>query len=462
MTQTPDNPWLTTADPHVPPKSVNPWLRSPTKHTERRSARPPDPPAFPPRRTGKRHEPDLPRSRFTWRDLLAQSLAGMLQRPARSGLTALGTVLGVGTFVAVLGLTATATGQIGDRFNKFTATEVTVEDTGGQDSELLPLAFPPDSDERVAALNGVTAVGTYWNVPLPQESEVRSSPVPQTGQREAISVVAASPGVFEAAGATFSQGRSWDAFHESRAERMAVVGQGLAARLGIGALESQPAVFIDDVPFTVIGVMSDTLRKPDLLMSVLVPRTAAEATWGPPDANQRAAMIITTELGAARQVSKEAPYALRADHPDYFKPIPPPDPRALRDNVTSDLGTLFLLLAVICLVIGAVGIANTTLVAVLERTSEIGLRRALGARDHHIAGQFIAESATLGAMGGLIGTSLGTVAVIGTAALREWTAIINPLTVVAGPFVGLITGLVAGLYPSWRAAHIEPVEALRR
>lgn len=84
-----------------------------------------------------------PKSKLRWRDLLSEAVAGMLQRPSRSALTALGTVLGVGTFVAVLGLTATATGQIGDRFNALTATEVTVEDTGGPDAAFTPSRSRP-------------------------------------------------------------------------------------------------------------------------------------------------------------------------------------------------------------------------------------------------------------------------------------------------------------------------------
>ncbi|WTX00527.1 ABC transporter permease [Streptomycetaceae bacterium NBC_01309] len=397
-----------------------------------------------------------------WRDLLSEAVAGMLQRPSRSALTALGTVLGVGTFVAVLGLTATATGQIGDRFNALTATEVTVEDTGGPDAAFTPLAFPPDADARITALNGVTGAGVHWPVRLPAGAAVRAAPVGRDAGGQQVPVVAASAGVLPAAGAVFAEGRAWDTFHDRRAEQVAVIGQGIAARLGITTLDTRPAVFIGDVPFTVIGILADTERKADLLLSVLVPRTAAELIWGPPEDGQRAAMLVTTRIGAAQQVADEAPYALRPDHPDYFTPVPPPDPRTLRDNVTSDLGTLFLLLAGICLVIGAVGIANTTLVAVMERTGEIGLRRALGARGRHIAAQFIAESAALGALGGLIGTSVGTIAVVTTSAAREWTPVVHPATIATAPLVGLATGLVAGLYPSWRAARIEPVEALRR
>lgn len=413
-------------------------------------------------RPGRRPASDLPRSTFGRRDLVRQSVAGMLQRPARSMLTVLGTVLGVGTFVAVLGLTATAGAQIDERFDRFTATEVTVQDTGGSDADYVPNSFPADADTRVGALNGVTAAGTYWTVRLSPEDDIRSLPTGRGPAGERPPLVAATAGVFGAAQAQFTQGRSWDAFHDGRGERVAVIGAGVAARLGITTLETQPAVFIADKPFTVIGILGSTKRMPDLLVSVLVPRTAAEGLWGPPDAGGRAAMLISTRMGAARQVAQESPYALRPEHPDYFKPIPPPDPRTLRNNVTSDLDTLFLMLAGICLAIGAVGIANTTLVAVMERTAEIGLRRALGARGVHVLAQFIAESAALGAVGGLIGTSLGTIAVVGTAVARDWTPVVHPGTVLAAPFIGMLTGLVAGLYPSWRASRIEPVEALRR
>ncbi|MFD0630372.1 ABC transporter permease [Catenulispora yoronensis] len=112
--------------------------------------------------------------------------------------------------------------------------------------------------------------------------------------------------------------------------------------------------------------------------------------------------------------------------------------------------------------IGAVGIANTTLVAVLERTGEIGLRRSLGARPRHIAGQFLAESTVLGTLGGLIGTSVGVGLVVGVAVSRDWTAVLQPWAVLPAPLIGSVVGLLAGLYPALRAAWIEPVEALRR
>ncbi|MGW2558423.1 ABC transporter permease [Streptomyces sp. NPDC001514] len=393
--------------------------------------------------------------------MLSESLAGMLQRPARSALTALGTVLGVGTFVAILGLTATTSSQIDARFNVLSATEVTVGDVARERNEFAGPAFPEDADERIEKLNGVEHAGVYWTVQLDGDITVRSSPVGRGAEGSRIDVVAASPGVLQAAVPRLSQGRIYDDYLSDTAQPVAVISSATAARLGITTLETRPAIFIGDEPFTVTGIVDDVQRKADLLLSVVVPRTTAERLWGPPT-DSNASMLISTEIGAAQQIARLAPTALRPDHPEYLQAVPPPEPKTLRSRVTSDLDQLFLLLAGICLIIGAVGIANTTLVAVLERTSEIGLRRALGARSRHISVQFLAESGALGGLGGLIGTSLGVITVVAVAVAREWTPVIHPGTVAAAPAIGLATGLVAGLYPAWRASRIQPAEALRR
>ncbi|MFD5146824.1 ABC transporter permease [Streptomyces sp. NPDC058401] len=406
--------------------------------------------------------PRVEPSRFTPRDNVSEAFAGILQRPARSALTALGTVLGVGTFVAVLGLTATTSSQIDGRFDLLTATEVTVEDIAREKDEFAGPGFPADADLRIERLGGVQHGGVFGEVELDAASGgVRAAPVGGAADRGAgTEVIAASPGALRAAVPTMGQGRLYDAYHSGTTQRVAVLGSAVAARLGITTLDTRPAVFIGSEPFAVIGIIDDVRRKPELLLSVVVPRTTAEEIWGLP--RSRATMLIATDVGAAQQVASLAPAALRPDHPEYLKAVPPPDPKTLRSGVTSDLEQLFLILAGICLVIGAVGIANTTLVAVLERTGEIGLRRALGARGRHVTTQFLAESGALGALGGLVGTSLGTLTVVGVAVFRDWTPVVHPGSVAVAPLLGLLTGVLAGLYPAWRAARIEPAEALRR
>lgn len=393
------------------------------------------------------------------RDLLGEALAGLAQRPARSMLTMLGTVLGTGAFVAVLGLTATAAGQIDQRFTALAATEVTVEDIGGVDPADTAVSFPADAAARIAGLHGVRQAGVYWPVSLPAP-RFAAAPGATVGKDD-LTFLAAEPSALLAAHPTLRAGRLYDRFHAERGEDVAVLGAAAADRLGITRLDGHPAVFVDGTPYTVLGIIGDVQRMPDLLLSVIIPTGTASRAYRPPY-ERRAKMLIETRLGAAALVASQAALALRPDAPGRFKVTAPPDPQSLRAGVTGDLDSLFLLLAGISLVIGAVGIANTSLVAVLERTNEIGLRRCLGARPVHVAVQFLAESTALGLLGGLVGGGVAVAAVVGTAVLRDWTAVLAPWTVAAAPAIGAGVGLVAGVYPALRAAWIEPAAALRR
>jgi ABC-type antimicrobial peptide transport system permease subunit len=129
--------------------------------------------------------------------------------------------------------------------------------------------------------------------------------------------------------------------------------------------------------------------------------------------------------------------------------------------VQNDLNSLFLLLGGVSLLVGAIGIANVTLVSVLERVGEIGLRRSLGAARRHIAAQFLLESSTLGLIGGIVGASLGTLVIVAVAASRTWTPVLEGWVPLGAPLLGGVVGLLSGLYPALRAAALEPVEALR-
>ena len=401
-------------------------------------------------------------SRMSVRDLLGEAMAGMLQRPARSVLTMLGTVLGIGAFVAILGLTATTGGQIDKRFTVLSATEVTVEDVGAGDP-LDPPSFTADAGARMAAVTGVVHAGQWWPVPV-RDPELAAAPALSAASGSPagdLALHAAEPQALAAMHPALQAGRLYDGFHQTRAEKVAVLGLGAAQRLGITRLDAQPAVFVDGTAYTVVGIVADLRRKPEFLLSVIIPTSTALAAYGPP-VDRRGSMLIETRLGAAQVVAERAAAVLRPERPELFKVTAPADPRHLRSGVTGDLNVLFLLLAAISLVIGAVGIANTTLVAVLERVNEIGLRRSLGARPLHIAGQFLTESTALGLLGGLVGTSLGVAVVVLVALLKQWTAILQPWTVLPAPLVGGLVGLLAGLYPALRAAWIEPIEALRR
>ena len=411
-------------------------------------------------------------SRLRARDLLSEALAGIVQRPGRSALTMLGTVAGIAAFVAVLGLTSTTSGQIGHQFTALEATTVTIDDVGATqpaaDGDNPPIDFPDDADRRIAALHGVVSGGVYWTVPL-HDPVVSASPDAVAGDSNSasgVAIYAASPGALAAMEPTVQAGTLYNTFHQQRAEHVAVLGAAAARQLGVASLATQPAIFINGLAFTVVGIIGDTQRLPETLLGILIPSTTARQLYGSPEPYSPSGggshVLIRTRIGAADLTAADAPLALLPTAPDRLHAIAPPDPHSLRDAVNTDLSSLFLLLAAVCLLIGTVGIANTTFIAVLERTGEIGVRRALGAQRGHIAAQFLTESAVLGTLGGLVGTSIGVATVLGTALAHDWTALLDPATVLPAPVIGTAVGLAAGLYPAMRAASIQPLEALRR
>ena len=412
------------------------------------------------RPASRRRAVEVP-SRLRARDLGSEALAGLLQRPGRSALTVLGTILGIGGFVAIVGLSQTAAGQIGKDFNLQDATQVTVNDTAAGKASVPTLDFPMNADASTDRIHGVVAAGVWWPVTF-SKAAVSSLPASAGGSALGLPVTAASPGAVIASGATVEAGVLFNQFHENSGQKVAVLGQTAAAQLGISNLESQPAIFIDGQPFTVIGILASDPRLPQLNLGVTVPESTALKLWGPPTPSDAAQMLIHTRLGAAQVVAEQVAVALRPDNPKLLTASAPVNPTQLRSSVTASLNSVFLALAGIALIVGAVGIANTTLVAVLERAGEIGLRRALGARPRHIAIQFLAESTALGLFGGLVGACVGVLATIAVTIYQQWTALLDPRIVLAAPAAGAVIGLLAGLYPALRASSIEPADALRR
>ncbi|MET7857498.1 ABC transporter permease [Streptomyces sp. NPDC005318] len=395
-----------------------------------------------------------------FRDLWTEALAGVLARPMRSALTTLGTVLGITTLVITIGVSSTAGNQIVGRFDALTATSVTV----------VVAPPPPSADpvplvdwsgvDAVRRLAGVASVAAIADSTATASVQVRANDVVSPGDvtGQTMAVLAASPTLPAAVRGRMTAGRFFDDGNIARHDRVAVLGDQAARLLGISSIQDSPAVFLKGQAYTVIGILGGAEREQQLSTAVILPPTTAEDQLGLETVTR---VLINTALGAAKQVAHQARIALAPGAEDALTVTAPPDPTKARKGVQGDVNGLFLVLGLVSLVVGAIGIANVTLVTVMERIGEIGLRRALGASRRHVAGQFLVESTTIGLLGGVIGAVLGMVVVVAVSAVRDWTPVLDVRLALGAPVAGALVGLLAGLYPSLRASRMEPVDALR-
>lgn len=414
-----------------------------------------DPAARPPENLAAEREAVALRSRLRPSDLFDEVLAGLFSRPARTALTTLGTVIGLASLIVTIGLSRTAGSQIIDQFNELAASQVIVT---ARSSGRTKTPIPWSVEDRLDRLNGVNAAGASADVQNPGQVRTVGFVDPSGDSERTVPVVAASAGLLNAVRGEISQGRWFDSGHVDREDHVAVIGSDLAAELGITRLDYQPGIYLGDNYFSVIGIIDKSPRDPGFLKAVVITSTVAADLF---EVKQPSRVIIDVEIGAGELIAAQAPVALQPNAPDGLSVSAAQLPAGARDRVTGDVNSLFLALALVSLIVGAIGIANVTLVTVMERTSEIGLRRAMGAREHHIAAQVVSESVLVGLFGGIIGATAGVLVIVGVSAYREWTPVLDPWLPLAAPVAGALVGLLAGLYPAIRAARMEPVAALR-
>ena len=399
-------------------------------------------------------------SRLTAADAAREALVAVTRSPLRTVLTSVGTVLAVGTAIATIGLSNSAAGAVSGTFDALRATIVTFSD-GNR------FRLPPDltdtAEKPLDRLNGVVRAGLIW--PLGNQGRLYQigRTQPQPGQPQiGLPITAASAGGLATIGAAVSAGRLYDAGMDHRGAQVALLGATAARQLGITGVGESPVIFIGPTPFTVVGIVRRAPLDPGVLLGVIVPPGAAQVVAGRFGVGIGRQIIVRTVPGAAQLIGRQGPYAIDPLHPAAIAASVPEDPSALRQSVNSSLTSLLLAIALIALGVGVIAIANTTLLSVLQRRAEIGLRRSVGAAPRHIAVMVVCEAVLTGAIGGLMGTSVGVLIISAVCASRGWSPVLDLRLLLAAPAVGALAGLLAGLYPAWRASRVSPISALQR
>ncbi|KUJ48873.1 hypothetical protein ADL17_07715 [Micromonospora maris] len=274
-------------------------------------------------------------------------------------------------------------------------------------------------------------------------------------------MIGADPSALQVMAPRVTVGRSFGEFHERHATPVVMLSATVARQLGIH--RTGVAVFVADQAHTVVGIFDDVVRRPEAMAAAIVPYSAAERlnqSGGSQPAKRD--VLVETSPGAAQLIGRQAPLALRPEAPAELRAIAPPDPRTLRQEIEGSTTRTTLLISGVALLMGTISIGNAATSGVAQRTGEIGLRRAVGARRRHIFGQLVLETTVLGWLGGGVGALLGVLTISIVSVVNGWTPAVEIRSAVFACTASTIAGLLAGLVPAARAARIPPVQALQR
>ena len=391
-------------------------------------------------------------------DLAALASIGLRTRKLRSALSALGIAIGTGAIVAVLGLAASSAAGLLTEIAKLGTNLLTV--TNGQTFSGTTAELPVTAPGMISRLPGVTNVqdtGTVTGI------NAYKSPLIPPIETNAISMDAATLGLPAAAGTTLAQGRYLNA--ATARQPVAVLGATTAQLLGIDRVRPGLRIWVGPGGtagqwFYVTGILNPDTYASEIDSSVLVGFPAAKKYLGF-DGHPSEIYVRTTGTQAAvtRVDNLLGPQA-NPENPSQVNVSRPSDALTARAETQGALDTLFLGLGAVALLVGAIGVANIMIISVLERRSEIGLRRALGATRGQIRAQFLAEAIMLALAGGATGVVLGS-AVVTAYARTHAEAVVIPAGAWAGGLAAaIIIGAIAGLLPAIRAARLSPTQAL--
>jgi putative ABC transport system permease protein len=384
-------------------------------------------------------------------DLARVASIGLRTRKLRGALSALGIAIGVAAIVAVLGLSASSQAGLLAEINQLGTNLLTV--TNGQSFFGQTAELPDASPAMIGRIGPVTDV-QYTGA---TSADAYRSPLIPTVDTNALSVDATSLGLLRAVGTSVAEGRFLNA--ATAKEPVAVLGAAAAQLLGIDRVYAGERIWVGGQWFYVAGILKPAALTPEIDSSVLVGFPAAEKYLGLD--GHPSVIYVRSQTDETAAVQNVLAATANPQSPNEVDVSQPSAALVAQADAQSALNGLFLGLGAVALLVGAVGVANIMVISVLERRSEIGLRRALGATKGNVRTQFLAEAILLALLGGAVGVGLGALATAIYASTKGWAVVIPVLAWAGGLGAAVLIGAVAGLLPALRAARMSPTEALR-
>jgi putative ABC transport system permease protein len=392
---------------------------------------------------------ELAASRLRPADVLRVGGVGLRTRRLRAALSALGIAIGIAAMVSVLGISESSKSDLIATLDRLGTNLLKVapgQTITGENAKLPEQAGPMIG--RIAPVESAAAVEAV-------DATVRRTDYIAEEETGGIGVKAAGLELPTTLGATIRRGVYLNA---ATARYPAVVlGSKTAERLGID--KPGVKVWLGEHWFTVVGILDPVELDPDLDSAALIGLPIAKELFGAE--GSASTIYVRANPDDLDDVRNVLGATSNPERPEEVEVSRPSDALEARAAAKTAFTSLFLGLGAVALLVGGVGIANVMVISVLERRSEIGLRRALGATKGHIRLQFLTESLMLAGLGGAAGVVLGTLITVTYASNRGWATAMAWYIPAGGVAAALAIGAVAGLYPAMRAARLAPTEALR-